>query len=165
MYSISCFQIRAPKRWFILLCFGSEYCVPSHFCWWHDAARPPTAADRAQLLKLWAAAPKQEAKFSRCPMTPIFGLSGAAPAEAGDGAVAKTGFNQTLSTSRLSSLNFNYFDIDLLNSPIRSKEISTKHWISSVKFIICSVKSYTEAAFLFFLYLKVPLMEHLDCFI
>lgn len=90
-------------------------------------------------------------------MTQIFGLSGAAPAVAGDGAVAKTGFNQTLSTSHLSSLNSNYFDIDLLNSPIRSKEILSKHGISSVKFTICSVKSYTEAAFLFILIPKSAL--------
>lgn len=32
MYGISCFQNSAPKCWFILICFGSELCVLSFFC-------------------------------------------------------------------------------------------------------------------------------------
>lgn len=32
MYGISCFQNRAPKCWFILICFGSEFCGFSFSC-------------------------------------------------------------------------------------------------------------------------------------
>lgn len=42
MYGISCFRIRAPKCWFILICFGSEFCVLSYFCSCRDMACPPT---------------------------------------------------------------------------------------------------------------------------
>lgn len=76
----------------------------------------------------------REIKFSRCLMSQIFGLSVAAPAAASDGAIpGMTGFNQTLSSSHLSSLNFNYLDIDLEK---QSHQIKIASFVFLVVFFI-----------------------------
>lgn len=112
----------------------------------------PQLPNRTQPVDLRAAARKHGEETSRVArwrtfrFKPKSGHSAGAPSVLSDRGIRKTDFIKTLSASHLSSLNFNYFDIHLLSSPMKAKEILTKLPASFLNSITCGSQSYAEPA-------------------